>query len=42
MELLHIALATIAALLFIAVSLKVGNMKELDKNGELINRKSRR
>ena len=39
MQLLHIALATLIALLFIAISLKVGNMKEVDKNGELINRK---
>jgi hypothetical protein len=39
MELLHIALATIAALLFIAIRLKLGSMKELDRNGELIKRK---
>jgi len=39
MQLLHIALATIAALLFIALSLRLGSMKELDKNGELINNK---
>ncbi len=39
MELLHIALATIAALLFIAINLLLRSKKELDKNGELINKK---
>jgi len=36
MQLLHIALATLIALLFIAISLKVGNMKEVDNNDEKI------
>jgi len=36
MQLLHIALATIAAMLFVAFRLKLGSMKELDRNRERI------